>query len=104
VPWHRLSSRQQAAGVKAAASRRTPKAAEKAARDSNRDPRSTFSAAPPASLRFRHFSFWLSPLIPANSLRKACGKNRAQSDVQKMRKRRGKSADSLAELLRESGA
>jgi len=62
-----------------------------------------FSAASKTSLPFRHFSFRLSLLIPAKSLRKDCGKNGAQSDVQKMRKRRGKSADSLADLLRESG-
>src|SRR5438128_5129723 len=62
-----------------------------------------FSAVPRIALLFRPFSFRLSPSFPPKLLRKGCGKNRAQSDVQKMRKRRGKSADSPADLLRESG-
>ena len=62
-----------------------------------------FSAAPPTSLLFRPFSFRQSSSKPAKSLRKGCGKAHAQSHVQKVRKRRGKSADSPADLLRESG-
>src|SRR5438094_5358860 len=62
-----------------------------------------FSAASPTSLPFRHFSLWQSSSNPAKSLRKGCGKTRAQSNVQKMWKRRGKSAESPAELLRETG-
>jgi hypothetical protein len=65
--------------------------------------RGSFSAAPAASLLFRPFSLLQSSSNPAKSLRKACGKADAQSHVQKMRKRGGKSADSLVELLRETG-
>jgi len=63
----------------------------------------SFSAGKRIALPFRHFSFQLSSSNPAKSLRKLCGKKLAQRDVQKMRKKRGKSADSAVDILRESG-
>src|SRR5437667_872712 len=57
----------------------------------------TFFRSIVRSLLFRHFSFRPSPLKAAKWLRKDCGKIRAQRRVQKMRKRRGKSADSAAD-------
>jgi hypothetical protein len=64
---------------------------------------SLISAASIRSLSFRPFSFLHSPPFPPKLLRKACGKKRAQSDVQNVRKSRGKSAESLADILRVCG-